>query len=259
MKQITKIIILVLTLAMLALPVSADDTPYILDDAGLLTQEERTELNRLARQITETYSCAVYIGTVEDMRDYGYRDIFEFAYEVYHQMKLGYGEDREGMILMLSMDDRDFATFFYGDKTHYAFNSYGQEKLEGYFLNDLSRNRWYDGFRDYLEAVDSFLAKAQSGRPVRRSALPFAILIIVIAMIPAAVTTTLVWKKMNHVQRQSSAAHYTVAGSLNLIRQHETLVRHTTTRHRIESSSGSGSSGSRSRSGGGGSGRSGKF
>ena len=263
MKQITKIFLLILLAMLLVLQVSADETPYILDDAGLLTISQQTELNGMAQDITDTYGCAVYIATVEDLREYGYYDVYDFTWNVYHQMKLGCGPEREGMILLLSMADRDFATFFYGDDTEYAFNSYGQEKLEDYFLGDLSRNDWYGGFRGYLDGVEHFLARADAGRPVRKSALGLSLLFILAACVVSGIITGTMWAMMNNVRPQSGASHYAVANSLHLTRQSEKLVHRSQSRRRINRS-GSGSSsrsgsGSRSRSGGGGSGRSGKF
>ena len=49
---------------------------------------------------------------------------------------MGEGPDRDGIMLLLSMDDRDWAMFCYGSRCEYAFNSYGQQKLEKVFLDN---------------------------------------------------------------------------------------------------------------------------
>ena len=41
---------------------------------------------------------------------------------------MGEGPNRDGIMLLLSMDDRDWAMFCYGSRCEYAFNSYGQQK-----------------------------------------------------------------------------------------------------------------------------------
>ena len=37
------------------------------------------------------------------------------------------GDDRDGIIILLSMAERDYAMFVYGTYAETAFNSYGQE------------------------------------------------------------------------------------------------------------------------------------
>ena len=116
---------------------SAPATPYVIDDARLLTIEQRQELNAYAEKITETYGMGIYIMSVEDFHNYGEEpQIFDVLWNYYHDNSLGYGADRQGMILMLSIAERDFATFFYGEDTEYAFNGFGQAQLENYFLDD---------------------------------------------------------------------------------------------------------------------------
>ena len=46
---------------------------------------------------------------------------------------MGMGEDRDGIMILLSMEDRDYAMFVYGPKASEVFNAYGQEQLETYF------------------------------------------------------------------------------------------------------------------------------
>ena len=81
------------------------------------------------------------------------------------------GEDRDGVILLMSMSDRKYATFFYGPKAEYAFDAYGQELMEEEFLDDFRDDDWYDGFSDYLEVCAEYLERAEAGDPVRGTIL----------------------------------------------------------------------------------------
>ncbi len=49
----------------------------IIDEAGLLTEEQLDELNARADAITERYECEVVFIILEDMRDYGDDDAYE--------------------------------------------------------------------------------------------------------------------------------------------------------------------------------------
>ena len=241
---------------------SALATPYVIDDARLLTIEQRQELNAYAEKITETYGMGIYIMSVEDFHNYGEEpQIFDVLWNYYHDNSLGYGADRQGMILMLSMAERDFATFFYGEDTEYAFNGFGQAQLENYFLDDFGSDDWYDGFMDFLTASEDFMAKAAAGEPVRDNPWSLASVFVLIALFVSFVVTRLLWMKMANVAAQKGAKRYQTAEGLVLTKQIDQFLTQTIRRRKIESSdSGSGRSGSsRAHSGGGGSGRSGKF
>ena len=241
---------------------SAPATPYVIDDARLLTMEQRQELNAYAEKITETYGMGIYIMSVEDFHNYGEEpQIFDVLWNYYHDNSLGYGADRQGMILMLSMAERDFATFFYGEDTEYAFNGFGQAQLENYFLDDFGSDDWYDGFMDFLTASEDFMAKAAAGEPVRDNPWSLASVFVLIALFVSFVVTRLLWMKMANVAAQKGAKRYQTAEGLVLTKQIDQFLTQTIRRRKIESSdSGSGKAGSsQAHTGGGGSGRSGKF
>ena len=138
----------------------------ITDTVGLLTSDEDLTLEARAEEISAQYGVGIYLLILEDYSEY-YDDPYETAYELYHQNTLGMGEDRDGVILLMSMSDRKYATFFYGPKAEYAFDAYGQELMEEEFLDNFRDDDWYGGFSDYLEVCAEYLARAEAGDPVR--------------------------------------------------------------------------------------------
>lgn len=255
-----KVWILSLTLllaVLLAVPAFASEN-YVIDDAGLLIGGQQEQLNRRAAEIAEQYEIGIYILTVEDFRDYGEEyEIFDVLWNYYHDNRLGFGENREGMILMLSMKERDYATFFYGENTEFAFNAYGQELMEEKFLDDFAEDLWFFGFMDYLSVAEDYMARAAAGNPVRESPWPMVFLFVVIALAISGIATLVEWGKMRNVAVKADALHYQAEAGLALTARSDQFVRQTMTRRKIQTQSSS--SGSRSHSGGGGSGRSGKF
>ena len=264
MKHTSRTLILILVLVLCISPavaVTSYDWPsgqYVVDEAGLLSPGQVEDLDSYARQISREYQCGIYIITVDNFKSFGYGyDSYEAAWQIYHNNLLGYGSDRDGMILMLSMAERDYALFCYGT-AEYAFNAYGQIALEDEFLDNLSVNDWYGGFSDYLKTADRFLQLAANGKPVKQNNLPKLGPAILIAALISAVITGIFWAQMRNVQKQYNAANYVTAQGLRMTNRTDLFLRRTRKIRRIPRSSGSsGSSGSRS--GGGGSGRSGKF
>ena len=263
---------LVLLLGLTALAFAADGAqlPYITDSAGLLTQSEADELESMAQSVSQQYGCGVYVVTVDDYTDIDTRGAYEAAYSIYHQYSLGEGADRSGALLLLSMRERDWATFFYGPTAEYAFNAYGQEKLEDAYLGYFRDNDWYGGFSDYLEVCAEYLERAEAGDPVRGdyssaggsdgSGIGTTILVCLgISAVIAMIVCLILRGKMKSVRKGTHADAY-VAGSLNLTASRDQYTHTTETRTKIEhESSDSGGGGSSACSGGGGSGRSGSF
>ena len=241
----------------------------ITDTVGLLTSDEDLTLEARAEEISAQYGVGIYLLILEDYSEY-YDDPYETAYELYHQNTLGMGEDRDGVILLMSMSDRKYATFFYGPKAEYAFDAYGQELMEEEFLDDFRDDDWYDGFEDYLEVCDEYLARAEAGDPVRGdyssaggssvSGIGTTILVCLgISAVIAMIVCLILRGKMKSVRKGTHADAY-VTGSLNLTASRDQYTHTTETRTKIEhESSDSGGGGSSACSGGGGSGRSGSF
>ena len=245
---------------------------YVYDIGDLLSYEEWAELEQRAEDISLRHSCGVYAALVDDYTEYGDGgDVYETTYQLYHASELGMGEDRNGIIILLSMAERDYAMFVYGDSAEHAFNEYGQEQLEAEFLGDFGRNDWYGGISHYLDACDAYLTQAEDGEPVAGGTANvesetsgplwgIGLMTVLSCMIAGAICVRLK-RKMRTVHQKAEANAYVAAGGLRLTEQYDRYTHTTKTRTKIakESSSGGKGGSTVSRSGGGGSGRSGKF
>ena len=121
-------------------------TPYVYDIPELLSFEEWEELETKAEMISLSHDCNVYLLFLDDYYEYSdYTDVFDAAADIYHSMNFGAGENRDGIMVLLSMDERDYAMFVYGKNAERAFNKYGQEHLESEFLGYFTENDWYTG------------------------------------------------------------------------------------------------------------------
>ena len=192
---------------------------HITDDAGILTESQNIELETYAENISQDYGVGVYVVTVNNYEDY-YDSAYETAWQIYHAYELGEGADRNGVILLLSMDSRQFATFFYGPRPAYA-------------------------------------SQPASGTPVRRSPWGTLAIIALASCVFSLIVCMLLRGKMKSVRMARQANAY-VSGELNVTASRDQYTHTTETRTKIEHESSSGG-GSHAESGGGGSGRSGSF
>lgn len=238
---------------------------YVFDINDLLTYEEWEDLETRAADISNRQHCGVYFALVDDFTDYGDGSVYEVTYQLYHGSELGIGANRDGIIVLLSMEERDYAMFVYGEYAEYAFNSYGQKKLEETFLTDFGYDDWYGGISHYLNTCDEFLTKADSGEPVREalwvwvvSYLFMIIFITAVCCIISGIICYMLLRGMKTVSQKVEANEYIAEGGLQLTERYDQYTHTTKTRTKIQKESSSGGS-TRSESGGGGSGRSGKF
>ena len=230
----------------------------VTDDAYILTDDELLELETEAEAVTEKYGVGVYIVTVDNyLNYYDCEDAYVATYSIYHDYNMGVGEDRDGIMLLLSLGDRSYGLFSYGEKSEYAFDDYGLDVLEDEFLDNFGNDDWYGGFSDYISECSSYLEQAEAGDPVRESPAFFIVLIIGFALFVAFLSVANLWIRMGKVAEMSKADNY-ITGNLNVTEKKDTFAYQTQVRHRIQKSSSSGSKSS-SHSGGGGHGRSGHF
>lgn len=254
MKKFVHIILSVLMISIMSISSFASEM-YFYDEAGLLAAEDLVALDAKAAEVSAKHGYGVYMIAVNNYHDYSTSDIFTAATEMYHGLGLGEGEDREGMLLLLSMQDRSYATFFYGENVEYAFDEYGQIQIEDQFLDDFGNDDWYHGFDDYISVCDEYLTLAAEGNPVRESQGHLYVIAIAVSVIIAWVTASGFKASMKSVHKGSVASEYVTKEGLNLTEKRDYFLYRTQTRRKIEKSSSSSSS----HSGGGGSGRSGKF
>lgn len=234
---------------------------YVFDAADILPYEEWAELEARAADISKRQHCGVYFALVDDYTVIA-DDVYEATYQIYHELELGSGEDRDGIIVLLSMDNRKYAMFVYGEYAEYAFDTYGQDELEGRFLGFFGYDDWYGGITHYLDACDEFLTTADAGDPVRLSYWEnfweYFPAVAVLACLPTGSICIWLMRGMKSVRQKKEANAYLTEGGLHLTQQYDQYTHTTETRTKIQEESSSGGS-TCSESGGGGSGRSGSF
>ena len=266
MKRLISILTVILLLTLFIVPVSAAEEPEccIYDLAGLLTDEEYWVLEDYAQEISEVQQCAVYFLTVDDYRDYGDGVIFDVARQIFLVNELGMGEDQDGVLLILSMAERDYCLLAHGFGDT-ALTDYGKDYICEEFLDNFADDDWYGGGVDYLACTDELLAQARAGNIYDRGSwitggvlwLWSLVLGAGIAAIVCLIQRGMMKKK---VRLQTGALGYLEGGSVSITRRRDVYTHTTEVRHKIETNNNaSGGSGGYSHSSDGFSGKSGKF
>lgn len=219
---------------------------FVTDEAGIFSEQEWSELEARAEEISQKYKCGVYIIVVDDFTDYVYDEtVYEAAKTFYQEYSLGYGEEKSGELLLLSMEERDYTLIAYG-YGNTAFTDYGKDKLADAFLDDFGDDEWYNGFSDYLEKSDSMLQSARAGHPldvdsnplIRLAGIGISLLVGCVAAFVIAVGVS--DRMMKSVSAKTKADAYLTAGSVEITGREDHFTHTTETRTKIERSSSSG-------------------
>lgn len=249
---------------------------HVTDDARLFSDQERAYLEQRAAEISEKYNFGVYIVTLDNYLNYhGSSNIEKFTMNYYDENGFGYGDDKAGTTLLLSMAERDYDLDFNSDRANEIFTYSGREQMKSRFLAYFRQNDFYGGFDEYLSTCEEYLQAAADGTPVGASddvpdgywdnytdydneRLPLWIALIpgAIAAILAGVLTSI---PMHSAKKKQDADVYRVPGSLDIRRRSDMFLHRSVTRTPRETESSGSSGDSHNYSSGSHSGSSGKF
>ena len=238
-------------------PAAGESIGYVTDTAGIMTAEERQLLTQAAKAVSEKHDFGVYIITVDSFRDVtGCSDVFDGAAALYRAYNLGDGDEHKGVLLLLSMAERDYSLITYSDYGNFVFDEATREEMTDFFLDDFRYDDWYTGFADYVKVCDEFLTDGPDKLSSEITAKTG--IIFLVPLIVAAVVILVLSMKMKSVARATEAEAY-AEGGLNLTRSYDQFTHATETRRKRKESSDGGGGSSRSKSSGGFGGTSGKF
>lgn len=173
----------------------------------------------------------------------------EYADDIYDYCKYGYGEKRDGLLFLVSMEDRDWwiSTCGYGIT---AFTDAGIQYIGEQMVDDLGDGNYAVAFNTFAELSDDFITKSREGEPYDKSNLPKGPLSIVWIVISILVGIGLAMfivgrmkAQLKTVRFQAAAGDYMKSGSLNITESKDTFLYNTVTRTAKPKNTDSGSSG----------------
>ena len=234
--------------------------PRLTDEADLLSDSEEKDLLGKLDEIIDRQKCDVVVATVNSLEG---KTAMEYADDFYDYNGYGYGEERDGIILLISMEERDWwmSTCGYGIT---AFTDAGQKYMSDKFIPMVSDGEYADAFTKYADLCDEFLTQAKTGEPYDKSNMPKESLNIIwlpidlaVGLFAAFIAASLKKSKLKTVRRKAAAQDYMVDGSFRVTKNYDRFItKNVTTRviHRDDDSGGSSTHSSSSGSDHGGSG-----
>lgn len=222
----------------------SDEYYRVIDMADLLSESEETALIEELDEISLRQNMDVVVATTDDLQGYSVQDYADLFYE---QCNFGYGENKDGLLLLISMEDRDWyiSTCGYGIT---AFTDAGIQYIGEQMTPDLSDADYADAFHTYAILCDDFITKAKDGEPYDNNDLPkeplsivWIPISIVIGLVIALIVVSVMIGKLKTVRYQSAANDYVKSGSMNITESRDMFLYRTvnkTARPKNEGSSG---------------------
>ena len=235
--------ILILCLG-LAVPAFAEETegfaneyPRVIDNAELLSTDERELLTSKLDEISTRQKVDVTVATTDTLDGLTVSDYAERFYESHNY---GYGPDKDGTILLISMEDHDWYMATYGYAIT-AFTDAGIQYIGEEMTGDLSDGDFAAAFDIFADECDDFITQAKTGEPYdidNEPQKPMSWIWIPISLVAGIVLSLIVVgtmkSKLKTVRFQAAANNYVKAGSMNLTESRDIFLYNTMTKTKKE-------------------------
>ena len=246
-----RFLILLLTLALcvsLAVSVSASAAAgIVMDDADLLSQAEEQALTQKLTEVGTAYNAQIIVATVAsaDGQDPDY-----MVNDLYDSMGFGYGELRDGVLLLVCMDPREYRILSNG-YAGYAIDPGVIDTIGDAIVSDLSDGDYADAFEIFADKCGYYLNGYLNGFPFQTGRN--LVISLVVGLVLALIVTSILKGQLKSVRKQNQANSYVRDGSMQVTLSRDTYLYSHVSRTKKQNSNSSGSRSGGSRSVGGGS------
>lgn len=225
---------LVLAVA-LAVPVRAAGKLSLVEDyAGLLEEEEEQELRTKLEEISSRQGMDVVVVTMDSLNGY---TATQRADDFYDYNGYGQGNTKDGILLLVAMEDRSWAISTTGEAIS-VFTDRGQEYMEEKFRPYLSDGDYLQAFMTFAELCDSFITEAREERPYDVGNMPkepvgaeWIAIALGIGVVAAFLITGAMRMQLRSVRRQAEAGYYRKNDGLHLTRHSDRYLYRNVQRH----------------------------
>ena len=216
-KLFSTILVVMLALSM-ALSVSAAPKTFVLDDAGLLTQQEAAELSGTLSRLSDTYDAQIVVVTIPSAEGDDPDSIVEYFYD---DMGFGYGENHDGVLLLVCMASREYRILSNG-YCGAAINTGAIDDIGNAIVNDLTDGNYAEAFGGFADKCEYYLDGYLNGFP-----FDFGISIgiaLLIGVLVGQIVGKVLKGQLKTVHRVNQAKNYVKPGSMNLQTQNDVFL-----------------------------------
>jgi len=234
------VVVLCLSLAVSAFAVSGAD---IYDEADLLSTQEETQLAEKLSEIGEEFDAQIVIMTVSSTGG----NIDTYIEDKFDSMNMGYGENRDGVLLLVCIESREYRILSNG----YAGEAIGMDQIDAIseaIVSDLSEGAYADAFSTFADQCAYYLGGYLNGFPFNVG--KNLVVALIIGVVAGVIVAFVLKKQLKSVRQQKQANVYIKSGSMQIATSRDLFLYREVSRTKKQSSSSSGSGSSRNVGGG---------
>lgn len=213
---------------------AAETGPFLVDGAGLLSEEEAADIEAKLTDLKQKYDMDYVIATDTDAN---ISSAMEAADDFFDYNGYGTGNDRSGVLLYLNMETRDvwISTRGFGIT---AFTDAGINYILDDLMYDLSDGYYYDTFETFITLCDDFTLQAKNGTPYDVDHMPEEpfpwlgglIMCLGLGAIVGLIYILVLRSQLKSVAPNESAMDYMVSGSMKVTNSRELFLYRTVNR-----------------------------
>lgn len=207
----------------------------LVDEPGLLDEEQFETLNCKLFDISQEHQCNVAVVVIRNLGNY---DAQGYANQYYVSSQYGYEATDDGILLLVAMDQRSWALTRDGFG-YDAFTDAGLQYISKHVKEHLSDGDYYEAFNTYADLCDRFLKKAESGAAYDNGTLPrdlpslsaWAVIVGLGGVLGVGITL-LMKMQLKSVRSNPAAGAYIRDGSFHLEKREDVFLYSRVTRVR---------------------------
>ena len=216
-------ILTVCVLLAMSLSIQASEVHPLFDEPDLMTDAQEASLAAKLERISEQYQMEVVVAAFETIDG---ASPMEYADDYYDYNGYGYGENRDGLILIVVMDSRDWWISTRGSAIT-AFTDAGIEYIGDQIVPYMSADDFAGAFNAFADQCSMFMAQAATGDPYDVHNLPqppkepfqfvmAGVIAIAVGFIIGKIYADGLKGQLKSVSAQKSAESYVKRGSMNV-------------------------------------------
>ena len=211
-------------------------TDWVFDEYGLLSGEEKEELNQELADIYEEYEYDAILLISQDIES---DDARQYAAKFMQDNEIGYGDTHEGMCIFNQPDKRNITIVFRGDIQN-DFTETIQDLMLDNCQEKLKEGDMIGGYKSLISDLKKGLARVTQGKKIRpldvsdsslpEEALIWLIISFAVMAIPTLIMTLFQVHKMKTRVPQPNANAYEGEGGLRLTEERDMFLYSTVSR-----------------------------
>ena len=247
-KILSIFLVLILCLSLPIVAYADNSGVFVEDNAALINETQEIELTNRLEQISQKYSAQIMVITTDNVVG---GNIDAYIENVYDSNLYGYGEDRAGVLLVVSMDLREYRILSNGFAGE-AITESNIGSISNLIESHLTDADYATAFNIFADECEYYLNGYLNGFPFDFST--YLLTALIVGFVVAIIVVSVMKGKLKSVRRQNEAKNYLKDGSLQLTQSGDYFMYRNVTRtekpQNNSSSRSSGGGGSRSIGGG---------